>query len=473
MAYFSSRVAIVGGGASGTLVAAHLLRQTSHPLKVLLYDAGALAKGVAYGTDDVAHLLNVPAGKMSALPDEPSQFLEWLNAPSNCASLVNGGKFSAGDFVPRAIYSRYLASVLETGIAEGSLINATFEHRTEEVVDFIPGEGGGTLVTRSGDTEDVAHVVLALGNLPPRDPFPHPHPFFQSPRYFSNIWRSDPFEGMGLDDDLLVVGSGLTALDIIASLCRRGHRGKIFVTSRNGRLPHTHEVHKPYHDFLAEVTYPANLRGWVRLFRKELQRAAKAGINWRPVFDALRPHTQKAWRALDINDRKRFLRHARSFWECHRHRAAPTTGRVIEAARQSGQLEFIPGRIRDFEETDAGVNVSLQKKISHEMVNLPVSRVLNCIGPESNFRHHLNAPLIVNLMARGVLHPDPLFLGIEATAEGALIGNGNAVFSKISTLGPPLRGVHWETTAIPEIRVQAEKLATHILKNFEIPAWQI
>lgn len=458
----------MGGGASGTLVAAHLLMNAFYPIRVVIFEPRPeTGTGLAYGTLDPAHLLNVPAGRMSALPEQPAHFLKWLN------STPEGKDFGAGDFVPRMIYARYLNAMLDEAIAKGAKVGALFEHRRERVVDFIPGEEGGTAVTESADTVDVTHVVLGLGNLPPRDPLSRAHPFFQSPRYVRNVWHADAWQGLSPDESVLIAGSGLTAVDLISTLARRNHAGKIYVTSRNGRLPAWHEVHAPYPDFLKERPFPATARGWLRLLREEIARAAKAGVDWRPVLDSLRPHSQHIWAGLNTEERRKFLRHLRSFWECHRHRIPPATWETLSRLRSSGQVVFLPGRIRDFAEHEDGVTVELQRKGTREMVSLDVARVLNCIGPESNFAYHLNHPLIVNLIARGVLHPDELYLGLRATSDGQMIGAEERIFRQVSTLGPPLRGLLWETTAIPEIRVQAQRLARRILDMFHLPSWQI
>jgi len=470
----SSTIAIVGGGAGGALVAAQLLKQSVQPLRVLIYETSPfLGRGLAYGTDDVAHLLNVPAGKISAIAEEPRHFLQWLNAPSNCASLFGKDSFGETDFVPRAFYGRYLTSVLEDAERESRLLGAHLVHRREKVVDFISHGSTGTIVTSSADTEDVQHVVLALGNLPPRNPLARTHEFFQSKKYVPFVWTQGALEAVPLDEDLLVVGSGLTAVDVIATLLRRGHRGKITITSRNGRLPHVHEMHPPYMDFLKGRAFPSDCRSWFKLFREELCRSEKVGANWRPVFDALRPHTQKIWQGLSLSERQRFLRHIRSLWECHRHRVPPEAWQPLRDGLQSGAIRFIPGRIQDFQEHRRHVDVLLRPKGKTEQLTLKVSRVLNCIGPESNFRNHLNDPLLVNLIARGALCPDPLYLGLEATPSGEAISLDGIGSHQLSLLGPPLRGVLWETTAIPEIRVQAASLASRILSDLPQTTWHI
>ncbi len=462
-------IAIVGGGASGALVAAQIGLQARVPCRVVLFDpADNLGKGLAYGTRDLTHLLNVPAEKISALPDQPAHFLDWLNRAGNVVSLLHESRFEAGDFAPRAIYGCYLAALVEE-IYSHPDCRATLDIRASRAVDFIPTARGGTVVTSDGDTEDVSHVVLSLGNLPPRDPLPGRHPFFRRPRYVPLVWKRDAMLAPP-DADVLLVGTGLTAVDVILALEAAGHRGKYFVTSRGGRWPQAHASTPPRPDFLAGRPLPAKIRDLTRVVRGEI---AAAGGDWRAVLDAMRPRTQALWKNLPLDERRRFLRHVRPFWESHRHRMPPGAAAALDRLRAEGRLELIPGRLRDFVETDAGVTAVLSPKRSGAPRQLFVQKVFNCIGPESNFRQHFNDPLLINLLARGVLHPDPLFLGLEATENFEPIGTKERVFEQISLIGPPLRGMLWETTAIPEIRTQAAQIAKHALRHFLNPAWEI
>jgi uncharacterized NAD(P)/FAD-binding protein YdhS len=344
-------IAIVGGGASGVLAAAQLGLQAQAPCKIVIFDpADRLGKGLAYGTRDLTHLLNVPAGKISALPGQPSHFLDWLNRPGNVASLLHETPFAATDFAPRAIYGCYLAALVEEVYAHHSCL-ASLDIRTDRAVDFIPTSNGGTIVTSDGDTEDVAHVILALGNLPPRDPLPARHSFFRSERYVPLVWKRGVMDTPP-EDDVLLVGTGLTAVDVILALEAAGHRGKYFVTSRGGRWPQPHAPGKPHRDFLGDRALPGGIRETMRLVLAEIAAADSAGGNWRAVIDALRPYTQELWRSLPEDERRRFLRHMRPLWESHRHRMPPTAWTVLERLRGEGRLELLPGRLQDFVEDE-------------------------------------------------------------------------------------------------------------------------
>ena len=247
------------------------------------------------------------------------------------------------------------------------------------------------------------------------------------------------------------------------------------MTSRGGRWPQPHGPGptKPHRDFLDDRDLPDNIREATRLVRQEISKADEAGGNWRAVVDALRPHTQALWKNLSLDERRRFLRHVRPFWESHRHRMPPTAWAMLERLRGEGRLEELPARLQNFVEDEAGVTAVLQLKHTRASHELRVQKVFNCIGPESNFRQHFNDPLLINLLARGVLHPDPLFLGLEATENLEPVGAKGRALEQISLIGPPLRGMLWETTAIPEIRVQAAQIAERALRHHLHPAWEI
>lgn len=467
-----SSIAIVGGGASGALVAMQIARQAKLPVRVLLYEPDRPGAGVAYGTRSLSHLLNVPAGRMSADPDQPSHFLKWLNDEGNCAELVAGKRFTESDYVPRAIYGRYVASAMRQAFsAQGCL--ARLDVRPARAVDFIPAPHGGTVVSSDAETEDVSHVVLALGNLPPRDPLAASHPFFRSERYVPYLWQATDSLLESPDESIMIVGTGLTGIDAILSLRDQGHRGRVIVTSRGGRFPQPHIPVAPGPDWLDEAGRPCTVRCWFRRIREEVRAAAARGSDWRSVTDAMRGHTPGIWMELSLDERRRFLRHVRVIWESHRHRMPPSAWDHLQSLRAAGRIVLVPGRIRDFVEDEEGVDVLLQPRGKRELDKIRVARVVNCIGPESNFRQHFNDPLVVNLIARGVIHPDPLFLGLNATPDGCVIGADDKIFSTISLIGPPLRGILWETTAIPEIRVQAAKVAARALADLGVFSWEI
>jgi uncharacterized NAD(P)/FAD-binding protein YdhS len=450
-------ILIIGGGFSGAMVATQLLRQAGRPLSITILERSAeIGRGVAYGTCHECHLLNAPAAGMSALEEEPLHFLRWAQ------DRVPGG-MPAWGFAPRLLYGAYVAATLADDEARAAPGVHLERRRGEAVAARLAGSGGAAVTLADGNELRADRVVLALGNLPPADP-PVPDPgFYRSRRYLGHAWADGAWSDIARDDPVLLLGSGLTMMDLAAALASQGHSAAMLVVSRRGQLPQAHGPAAPPPFTLHWPDEPpARVVALLSLVRRELRRAAAAGIDWRSVIDALRPHTTTLWRALPAHEKRRFLRHLRGHWDSHRHRAAPATARVVSALQASGQLRLYAGRVRAFREDGAGVDVTVELRGSRRTLVLRAGRVINCTGPECDYRQ-LRMPLIASLRATGLLQPDELGLGLAATEDGALIDLGGAASRVFYTLGPPRKGALWETTAVREIRTQAAQLASLLL----------
>jgi len=201
-----------------------------------------------------------------------------------------------------------------------------------------------------------------------------------------------------------------------------------------------------------------------RLIRREIRIGAAKGVDWRAIIDALRPHTQRYWRSLNLEERRRFMRHVRPVWEPHRHRVAPQVLAAKDQMLQRGQLVNHAGRVSRIIDVPEGLEVKLVERGKPGESTLRAAFVLNCTGPECNY-YKLKEPLVVNLLARGLIHPDPLFLGLMTAANGAVVNYLGQPSEKIFTLGSVQKGMRFETTAVPELRIQAEALAAELLKK--------
>jgi len=451
-------VAIVGAGFSGSMVAVHLARMAPS-LRVLIADReGAFGRGIAYGTHSLQHLLNVPAGKMSAFPDAPSHFADWLDRRQPALRDMGVEAVSPDDFVPRRIYGTYIRQLLEK--ARRSCPGLHILH--SQIVDIEPKGDLLCLTSENGKTFSARKVVLALGNFPPGDPPIHNDTFHRNPRYLSDPWSPETLRKISRNDDILILGSGLTALDLIVSLDPVKSRGIIHVVSRRGLFPQPHRHHQAQASWFTGRDFPVTIRALVRLIRAEVKLAAAAGIDWRAVIDALRPHTQRIWQSLPLPERRRFMRHIRPFWESHRHRAAPSVLAAKDALVSRRQLALHRGRVLRIEDAKPGLSVTFLNHATRREQNLRVAYAVNCTGPECNYQK-LKAPLVINLLARGLIHPDPLFLGLDAAPDGAVLNYLGQPSSQIFTLGSAAKGMLYETTAVPELRVQAEALAERLI----------
>ena len=454
-------VAIIGGGFAGAMVAAQVLRQSSGSISVILVERGArVGKGVAYGTPFLQHLLNVPAKNMGAFPDDPEHFLRW-------ARLNHDIGVNPGDFLPRQVYGRYVASVLQHEI---ELHQPRFERVQDEAVSIVRNGGAAEIHLRSSQILFADKVVLALGNFPPGDPRlsgKSQH----SQRYISDPWALGALGDISRDQDqeksqsILLVGSGLTSVDVAIALRARGFGGTIHLLSRRGLLPQNHKATAVWMPFWDENS-PKTVHGLLRLVRTQAEAAQRLGSGWRAVIDSLRPFTPAIWRSLSRQERRRFLRHIRPYWEVHRHRVAPEIGIPLAMQIQNGQIETHAGRVESYTEDVDGVDVTYRDRKTGELKPLRVGRVINCTGPEVDCRKTENL-LLTNLLNQKLVRPGPLFLGLDTSEQGALIDAAGQASDFLYTLGPARKASLWESTAVPEIRIQASELATLLLAACE------
>jgi uncharacterized NAD(P)/FAD-binding protein YdhS len=447
------RVAIIGGGFTGVTLAAQLLRKGNDALSVVLIERGApLGRGVAYGTQYGWHLLNVPTSNMSAFPDDPEHFQHW--ALANYDSGVE-----PASFLPRRIYGQYIESIIRETADQH---RDQFEWRQDEALHVVCTDGKAEVFLHSGDVIIADKVVLAVGNFPPSNPY-LPGREHRGQRYVSFAWSADALDQVAFNSSVLLVGSGLTSVDQVVALRAREFRGTVHIISRRGLLPQRHKETTPWPPFWNESA-PRTARGLMRLVRNQVRTASKQGIDWRAVIDSLRPFTPRIWRSLPLAEKRRFLRHVRPYWEVHRHRVAPEIGRLIGHQLLSGQVQIHSGRITRYSEDADGVDIIFCDRRSGKEQLLTVDRVINCTGPEADCRK-LDDPLLSSLRKQNLARPDPLFLGLDLSDDGALIDAHGKPSDFLYAIGPSRKGSLWETTAVPEIREQASELATLLLSS--------
>ena len=201
---------------------------------------------------------------------------------------------------------------------------------------------------------------------------------------------------------------------------------------------------------------------------KGVKQATEAGSDWRAVIDALRPFTQKIWQQWDWVERRRFLRHLRAYWEPHRHRASPEALAIKQHLETRGRLACYRGRVQSITENADGLEVEFVEVRRREPRRLQVSYAVNCTGPECNY-HKLKDPLVLQLFLRGLITPDPLFLGIDGGVGGVIYNVHGERVANLYTLGSPQKGRLLETTAVPELRVQAEELGRRLWRELYRP----
>jgi uncharacterized NAD(P)/FAD-binding protein YdhS len=221
------------------------------------------------------------------------------------------------------------------------------------------------------------------------------------------------------------------------------------------------------------MTAPRSIGALLRAVRDEIRRVEAKGGDWREVIDSLRPDTQDLWAGLPLEEKRRFLRHLRPWWDVHRHRMAPAVAARVIAALEGGQLTIRRARLgRVTPASAAPGDRELQGEIlpvtGGRPTTLTVARIINCSGPVSDISR-VEEPLMRALLDTGQVRPDPLDLGLDITDRGAVIDSFGRPSQTLFAVGPITKGAFWETTAVPAIRRQCERLAGHILRSLSSP----
>jgi len=477
-------VAIVGGGCAGALTAVALLRAARRPIDVVIVEPRArLGEGVAYSTEDERHVLNVPAGRHSARSDDPEGFHRW-------ASRERPGS-TPEDFHPRGAYGRYLRSELAAALEYArDLTGSTLSHTTGRVrrIDLhdsgrarVGGSGSRRqlLSLEDGSAFNASAVVLAIGPPPPSAPaeLPVVEGIFVTP------WQPGalaPLDG----GTVLLVGNGPTAVDAALTIGDEAPATKIVAISRTGWEPRAHleQALAAREAGVSPVVAPPDVPdGPIALdqleaaIRGHIRASQSAGYDWRAAFDGLRPIVPALWRRLTVEDQRRFLRDLAREWDVHRHRMAPRVAARLQALRAAGRFEQRIAGIGGVERHRDGLAVTLRghpagntgtstvrmRSSTLREGQLVVQRIINCTGPGMRITAW-NDPLVRQLLDEGRAAPDALEMGLRANDDGAIVSGEGIADPSLFVLGSLRRGELWESTAVAEIRAQAERIAPRV-----------
>ncbi|GLZ81994.1 pyridine nucleotide-disulfide oxidoreductase [Actinorhabdospora filicis] len=430
------QVAVIGGGAAGVLTVTALLGTPVHEVALVDPEPG---RGLAYGPAEPWHLLNSPARAMSAYQGDPAHFLEWCQATDPSAG--------PGDFMSRRTYGEYLAETL--GVEETAALGRLTLVR-DRAVRVLPHQDGGMVVhTRTGELR-ADHVVLAVGQGPARR-LKLAEAVEGDPRYLADPWAPGGLDALPHRAPVLLLGTGLTAVDVLLSLTERGAEGPVTAVSRHGLLPREHS--RGAAEAVGAVTAPEPSKSLAELTRR-VRRLAASVSDWRAAVDLLRPRVDEYWRGLSDAGRDRFARHLARHWEVHRHRMAPSVAEKVARLREKDRFTVRSGGVDAIEPTPEGLAVTIGGR------NEIYGAVVNCTGRDRLTRS--DDPLMTGLLADGLALPGPGGHGLHVNPEGAVRDASGRPNPALWTVGPPRYGYLWETTAVPEIRLQASVLAERL-----------
>jgi uncharacterized NAD(P)/FAD-binding protein YdhS len=423
-------VAVVGGGCTGAMVVMDLLRCTG--ADVVLIEPGEPGPGLAYGTAEPWHLLNSRAGAMSADPDDPGHFVRWATARGIAAG--------ADDFLPRRDYGRYLRATFDEVVARHP---GRFTWRRGRAAGLHRDGDGWAVALAGGGAVRAGEVVVATGSPAGAAPVAVP----PSGRYLSDPWRPGALAVLPADVPVLLIGTGLTAVDAALTLTAGDVRtAPVVAVSRSGRLP---QAHTPAAAPPVAPVVPDGAR--LRDVLRALRDAAGTTGDWRAAVDGLRPALDRLWTGFDAAEQEAFLRHLARTWECHRHRMAPAVADRVAELRGQGLLEVHGGGVGAVTEAPDGL------RVEHAGTARTFGAVVNCAGPGRLPRSA--GPFVAGLLSAGLARVGPHALGLDVDPAGRLVAADGSVPAGLWVVGPLRRGALWETTAVPELRAQARRLA--------------
>lgn len=433
MAEPTKRIAIVGGGFSGAMLAARLAE--AGVASVLINATSDFGLGVAYSTAFEGHLLNVRSGRMSAVESRPDDFVLWLSA--HRPDLAD-----PDDFAPRKVYGDYVRDRL-------AAVEATHPHRIERLVGDVAGIEPDGVRLADGRTVPADAVVLATGNPAPATASAEAS---KGGRIIADPWASAALDGVAAADSILIVGTGLTMVDMIQSLIGRGWKGRATALSRRGLMPRPHALRADQPANLPPEALTGPVSGRLSAAR-ETACAVDCASGWRGVMEAYRPITADLWMTADGAQRARMVRHLRPWWDVHRHRIAPRIGETLDALKAARRLTVHAGRLGKVESDQDSVWAAWTPRHGGSPPPLTAAWLIDCTGPAHSAA---TDPLTAPLIASGRARLDPLRLGLDLDATGRVLHADGTPDASLYVLGPPARAAFWETIAVPDIRKRIE-----------------
>lgn len=418
-----------------------------------------LGLGQAYSTTEPTHLLNIPAGRMTALPGQPTAFAEYLCTRTD---LSPHDEAIAETYAPRQVFGQFVSELVRDALTVKG--GPKLQQIQGTALEIVPGKRNSVILA-DGRLITADMVVLALGNPPPRHPEGGGEWLRENACYRHDPWASGTLDDIAEDAPVLFLGTGLTMIDCVLSLRRRGHRGTMTAVSRHGLLPH-HHVAGPRipRDLPFDPAQPPGVASLLRSMRARVRRAEAEGHDWRGVMDGLRAAAQTTWCNLPASEQARFLRHGKSWWEVHRHRVAPGVWRIIEPLLASGQLRTVAARVKRYLPSQGGIEITAARRGSREEIRLTGSVLVNCTGPNGDLAS-TDQSLLGRLSSSGQIRPGPHRIGLDVTPDLAVVAGDGKASTGLYAIGPLLRGRYLEITAVPEIGQQAAALADALVRR--------
>ena len=452
-------IAVIGGGFSGAAFALHLVRHNGASVRIVIFEPrSSLGAGLAYSTPDPAHRINVPAGRMSLYPDVPDSFQAFVERGAEELRDENLLAPDGNAYPRRSVFGAYVAAEIAPLLASGTVI-----HRRVSVTSIERFTNRWRVTDAQGESLLADVVVIAAT---------HPSPALPSalssvkthPKLIGDVTVADALAPISRDDNVLIVGNGLTSADVVASLAERGHRGEITSISRRGLRSRGHpaSTQDPCGDFTTSPSRRAS--HLLHRIRAAIREAKALGLTWHPVLDAVRSQGFAIWRALDVPARRRIARLARPFWDAHRFRIAPQVEAVLDDAISAGRLKILAASLANVEATETGFRIELRVKQQAD-TSIDVDAIVVTTGP-AHGQILWSQPFLQDLAQAGLLSACDTGLGLACDLNANALGADGQPIANLFILGPLARGTFGELMGLPQVTEHAllvsEKVAQHL-----------
>lgn len=445
-------IAIIGGGFTGAAVAFHLARSDVGARILVVEPRQDLGGGLAYDVDDDTFRINVPASKMSLVPGDDGHFARWIE---ESGAVADDAEALAGDghlYPRRSVFGRYVADYVAPFLRDRRIV-----HVRALATRIARQDEGWTIVTDSGHGYAAGIVILATTHPPPSVPSILDKALRGDPRLIADTAVPGVLATIPADARVLIVGTGLTMADVVASLDARGHTGKITSLSRRGLRSRGHPARttEPFGIFTDRAHTARSLLAAVR---RTIEEAAAQGLSWHPVLDAVRAQAQTIWPKLSILEQRRIVRHLRPFWDVHRFRIAPQVEAVLDRRLTLGTLEIISASLQGAAANPRGIEVDIKRRQDGKIERLTVDNVVITTGP-AHGSVIVTEPHLASLAQCGLIVRDDAGLGIACDRRGHAFDDEGRAVANLLVAGPLARGTFGELMGLPQVSDYAVQIA--------------
>lgn len=475
------RVVIAGGGYSAVAFVCQwlsALRARGGSLAALAITVveprEQLGAGVAYSTADIDHRINAPALGHMALAHNPSDFQDWFLAHGGLERDPDARRGEAY-FPRRRVFAEYLAQLIRPFQASGQV------RHWRDIVDVVqPSDANGPLMVRlrSGVQLPADLLVIATGHLPVQTPAFVTPAARAAEAWIAQPWRADALRALPRHARIMLLGTGLTAADVLATLARQGHGGAVLAVSRRGLRPQARppppplgetpvsileRLRRPVPEFLHSADGRVTVRQLLRALRARIRRDVAQGRLWYEAFDDLRDALHRLWPQLSARDQRRFQRHLKPWYDTYRYRMPPQTGHVAATAEREGRLMTLAARVLLVNvDGPAGLIVKLQRRGSDLTTLERFDAVVNCTGPAHDQRL---SPLLEGMLTSGMARVHASGIGLDVNRAAELVDRKGVANPRIRVIGPPAAGALGDSIGAVFICAHIERLVDELLRT--------